>query len=142
VSKKSPLHNQPFPFVVGCKTTMKLIRLLALLLLSTPLCTRAVPAFSLSETWSELAFFRVGGSTIVPMYTNGTASITFSGLKMTNAGPITSSTQFSFLIGNFYITAPLSGDYSDPNNPIVSSYIPTQLSSFITTRAAAVILLK
>ena len=98
-------------------------RFLSLLLLATPLAARAVPFLSISEKWSELGFFDYTGNVHV-MYTNGSASMMFSGFKMTNAGPISGSTQFSVMFGDVYITVPLSGDNSDPDNPIISSYRP------------------
>ncbi|MGZ4987544.1 MAG: hypothetical protein ACXWBP_05855, partial [Limisphaerales bacterium] len=102
---------------------MKILRLLSLLLLASQLSVRAVPVLSLSDTWSETALYDAHGS-ITPLYTNGTASLKFSGLKMTNPGPINSSTRFSLSIGKVSINLPLAGDKSDTNNPVFSFYTP------------------
>lgn len=88
----------------------------------------------ISETWMVYSFPVPNGIgyTLTPEITNDTSYVTFSGLQMTNAGPITASSFFSVLINDHLITVPLSGDNSDTNNPIVSSYKPGATSAMVT----------
>ncbi len=106
---------------------MKLIRLLSLLLLATTLSAQAVPTFSMSETWNEVLVTNPVTHT-TSIVTNGAASLVFSGIVMTNVGPIGFDTFFD--IGG--AGAALYGDlWGMPNddNPIISSYTPGATSA-------------
>lgn len=58
--------------------------------------------------------------------------MTVAGIKMTNVGPISGSTQFSISISDVHITVPLFGDHSDTNNTIFSTYRPDKTHATLT----------
>lgn len=69
---------------------------------------------------------------ITSIVTNGSASFTFSGAKLTNAGPITFQTFFFFAAPGLPIGTQLAGNPFDAINPSISSWVPGTTSATIT----------
>jgi len=109
---------------------MKPVRLLFVLLavLTTQIPTRAVPSLTFSETWQD-TWTNTAPPTVI---TNGTTSIVFSGLVANGPVHVDFSTLFILNIEAFSTFCPLSGDTSDPDNPVLSSYVPGATSATVT----------